>query len=281
MSAKLLKNSARRDAAAPLDYAPFRFPASDTVARHFLSPDQSRGTASVRVGDDNQHAARFRPRDASSPSASAAAPRAAREATRAAAAAASPEEAEAEASNLVREAQTAAERILSDAAARAGLIEREARERGYAEGEQAAFAQLSEEVEPLRRRLAQTLDELVHLRASLADEAERDLVRLALEIAKRIVHREVTMDREIVLTLARVALGRLHDRARALVHLHPEDYAYVAQRGDDAFGAGVTVELIEDRSVARGGCLVSTEMGDIDARLEHQFAEVERGLLGV
>lgn len=183
---------------------------------------------------------------------------------------------------LLDEARVEADGIIAEAERRAAEIEQMARERGSVEGRNLATeevaAKVAQEVEPLRDRLSSTISEINSLYSSVAARAERDLVRLAIEISKKIVQREVTVDAEIALTLARVALTRLHSRTLARVHLHPDDHAYVTARRE-ALEANGAVELIEDRSVGRGGCLVSTEMGELDARIEQQFAEVERGLL--
>jgi flagellar assembly protein FliH len=118
-----------------------------------------------------------------------------------------------------------------------------------------------------------------NLRAEVALRAERDLIRLAVEIAKKIIHREVTVDGEIALTLARVALSRVHNRAVATVRLHPDDHAYISTRVARLEGHG-SLELVADASIGRGGCLVQAEMGDVDARIEQQFAEIERSFFG-
>jgi flagellar assembly protein FliH len=170
------------------------------------------------------------------------------------------------------------EKMLADVRNRAAQIENEARDRGLAEGRARASAEIDTSVEPLREKFAQSLAELAGLRAIIAERTERDLVLLALEIARKVVHREVTIDADVVLTLARVALSRLHNNAVARVHLHPDDFNYVTSRKDQLESA-VSVEIVEDRSVARGGCLIQTEMGDIDARIEQQFAEIERGFM--
>ncbi|MEJ7617332.1 MAG: FliH/SctL family protein [Pyrinomonadaceae bacterium] len=173
-----------------------------------------------------------------------------------------------------------AQQILADALAQAAEIEREARDKGMTEAQAAVAAETAQALAPIRERLTQTLDELAHLRTSIALRAERDLVRLALEIAKKVVHREVTIDHEIALTLARVALSRIHHRAVATIHLHPEDYNFVSLHREKLNGNS-SIELVEDRSIGRGGCLVETEMGDVDARIEQQFSEIESGLLGI
>ena len=178
------------------------------------------------------------------------------------------------------DAEAGPERIVAEARARAVEIERQARERGLAEARARADEEVARAAEPLRQRLAQTVEEIAALRGQVVARAERDLVKLALEIAKRIVHREVTVDGDVALTLARVALGRIHSRAQVKLRLHPEDFAYVNARLEELPG-GCSVELVEDRAVGRGGCLVETEMGDLDARIERQFAEVERSLLSL
>ena len=173
-----------------------------------------------------------------------------------------------------------AERLIAEAQARAGQIEREARERGLAEARVLAEAEVERLVEPLRQQLAQTIEETANLRTVIAERAERDLVKLAIEIAKKVVHRQVTMDSEVALTLARVALTRIHNRAQTKIYLHPDDFAYVSNHLD-RLSSGSSIELVEDRAISRGGCLIETEMGDIDARIEQQFAELERSFLGV
>lgn len=180
----------------------------------------------------------------------------------------------------VTAAQGEAERIIANARGAAADIERAARERGLAEGRTLAAAEVAREVEPLYRQLAETLAEINELRPQLAMQAEQELIALAVEIAKKVVHREVAVDREVCVTLARVALARLHARAVAAVHLHPEDYAHLSAHRE-RLEMGASIELVEDRTVGRGGCLVRTEMGDVDARIEQQFAEIERGFMGL
>lgn len=188
------------------------------------------------------------------------------------------------ADNIVRTARAEADRLLANAQAHVIEIEAAARERGMAEALAVAQAQMHEEMQlavtDLRAHLTTTLDELADLRAQMAAQAEQDLVRLALEIAKKVVQREVRVDHEIVLTLARVAIARLHSRANATVRLHPDDYNYVWSHRE-RLNAESSVEIVEDRSVGRGGCIVQSEMGEIDARIEQQFAEIEQEFLGI
>lgn len=185
-----------------------------------------------------------------------------------------------EAEKIIAGATLEAESLIRVAQTRVDEIEREAHERGMQTARACADEELRDAVEPLRAQLLDTIDELSNLRAQIAARAEADIIQLAIEMAKKIVHREVSVDREIALALVRVSLSRLHSRAAAVVHLHPEDFAYINSHRT-RLELGGSIELAEDRSVGLGGCLVRTEMGDVDARVEQQFAEVERGLMNL
>jgi flagellar assembly protein FliH len=158
-------------------------------------------------------------------------------------------------------------------------IEKEARENSTQLVAAEVEKEITRTVDPWHEQLSDTLAEVGRLREAIATRAERELVRLAIEIAKKVVHREVTIDNEIVMTLARIGISRMHNRVAATIHLHPDDFAYVTTHRH-TLDAGHALELVEDRSIGRGGCLVQTEMGDVDTRIEQQFAEIERAFLG-
>jgi flagellar assembly protein FliH len=179
---------------------------------------------------------------------------------------------------IVEAARHEAEQIIVEANTRAEQIQREAQEKTVVQSRAMAAEQVEAAIAPLLEKFAQSIEEIEGLRTAISRRAERDMIRLSLEIARKIIHREVSVDHEIALTLAKVALSRLHSRAIARVRLHPDDALYVNSHLDRLESSG-TVEVVADRSVGRGGCLVETEMGDLDARIEQQFAEIEREFL--
>lgn len=166
-----------------------------------------------------------------------------------------------------------------DAHANAAGIEREAFVKGYAQGERAGMEAGAQRAEAMLRRLAATIDELAELRRTIVRQTERQMVELALSVARRIVLREVTLDPEIVAAIAHVALDRLGQDSPATVRLSPEDYAAVmSARGESWAGSHVTV--MPDVAVARGGCLVESDFGLVDASIDAQLQELGRSLLG-
>jgi flagellar assembly protein FliH len=158
-------------------------------------------------------------------------------------------------------------------------LERDAFAKGFAQGEKAGMEAAAKRGEAMLRRLTQTLDEMTTLRAQMIRETEQQMVSLALAVARRIIHREVSLDRDLLIAIARVALDRLGESATVSVHLNPEDYAATeAARTREWEGTQVTV--MADARVPRGGCRIESDFGALDAGIDAQIQELAHALLG-
>jgi flagellar assembly protein FliH len=157
-------------------------------------------------------------------------------------------------------------------------VEREAFVKGYAQGEKSGSEATAKQGEAMLRRLAATIDEVASLRTELMRRTERELVNLALVLAERIVRREVSLDRELLVTMARVAIDRLGERASATIRLNPVDHA--ALTAGRSLPIAGPVEVVADPHVSRGGCLVRSDFGLMDLGIEAQINELSRALLG-
>jgi flagellar assembly protein FliH len=170
------------------------------------------------------------------------------------------------------------ESLMAEHRERLAALEREAFTKGYAQGERAGLEAGGKRAEAMLRRIGQTIEELGGLRQTLIQQTEREMVQLALTLARRVVHREVTLDPDLAGALAHVALDRLGTNTPATIRLNPEDYTVVAQ--DSARWGGQTVTVVPDPSISRGGCLVESAYGSVDATIERQFDELSRALFG-
>ena len=151
----------------------------------------------------------------------------------------------------------------------------EARQEGYRQGLQ--------EIKPVADLLQNLAHELQEEKHQLLENAELTVVRLAYEIAKKILHREVAESSDVIVYVVREALRRIADRDKIVVRVHPEDAAVLRQATElhnELFQTFAGVEIREDEDVSKGGCLVETSTGLIDATLETQLAEVEAALFG-
>jgi flagellar assembly protein FliH len=166
-------------------------------------------------------------------------------------------------------------------------IEKIAWEEGYAKGQAAGLAAADkeikrriEELEQRGRQFDAVLKALAKPLEQLDEEVETQLVSLAYTIAKHVVRRELRADPTQVIAVIREAVGLLPLAQRNVrVHLHPLDAAIVRERLAEP-QAERAWTLVEDPVMSRGGCRVSTDTAQIDARLEARLANVLNHLMG-
>lgn len=179
---------------------------------------------------------------------------------------------------ILQNARDEAAQIIAQAEEQSAIMAEAARDRLTSEIRAELEAEMIIKTDELRQQFSDTIEQVSSLSSGIIAQTEKEMVELALEIAKKIVGREVTIDREVALTLVKISLAKLHSRTFAKVLLNPDDFAYIQSHLERADFHG-SIELVEDRSISLGGCLIQTETGEIDARIESQFDEIAYGLL--
>ena len=164
----------------------------------------------------------------------------------------------------------------------AGLVDlqaeahKEAFEQGLAEGREAGRAEVRAQVE----RLSGMFYDLAKPFEVMDAEVERELLTLAMALARQIVRRELKTDPTQIIGIIREAIAALPVAAREVrVHLHPEDAAVVREHLAPTERERAWA-MVEDPVMARGGCQVSTNTSRIDMRLETRLGAILSELLG-
>lgn len=163
----------------------------------------------------------------------------------------------------------------------------EAFAKGHAEGRAQGLAAAEREMRPQIQQLQARIERLDIIINSLARplneldaEVEDQLLQLALSIGRHLVRRELRIDPSQVIAIIRETVALLPASARDVrVHLHPEDAAVVREKLAAPVGERVWT-IAEDPVMGRGGCRVTTETAQIDARLETRIGSVISALLG-
>ena len=106
-------------------------------------------------------------------------------------------------------------------------------------------------------------------RHKLIEDAEPELVRLALGIAERVLHQQIALDRGVVVEMAKTAIARLIERDSVTVRVNPADLERMREHRDELIAIGDirNLRVVEDQRVDRGGVVVDTDAGTIDARI--------------
>jgi|SRR5579863_5604836 len=171
-----------------------------------------------------------------------------------------------------------------DSAARLATLEREyeqrihaARAAALAEGETAGRTRAAAELQPVLERLARAIEELGQLRARLRREAETDLLRLALAIARRVLRREMAVDPDAMHGLVLGALEKLQAQEICRVRVHPS-HAVQLRAWLQPRAGGAPIDVVADPGCAAGDVIFETERGNLDASVDSQLQEIERGL---
>ena len=153
---------------------------------------------------------------------------------------------------------------------------KEAFEQGLEEGRSAGRAEVKAQVD----RLAGMFYDLAKPFDALDAEVERELLTLAMALARQIVRRELKTDPTQIIGIIREAIAALPVATRDVrVHLHPEDAAVVKQHLAPTENERAWT-IVEDPVMARGGCQVTTNTSRIDARLETRLGSILSELLG-
>lgn len=153
----------------------------------------------------------------------------------------------------------------------------EAYERGHREGRLRAEAENAAYAASLSQQVARTAVHLAGERPRLRRDAEGDVVRLALSIAKRVIHRELSLDPEAIQGLVRVSIERMNVRDIVRVRTHPAHRDAVRQVLDSAPNSA-RIELVADTSLSPGDLVFETPHGELDASIESQMKEIESGI---
>jgi flagellar biosynthesis/type III secretory pathway protein FliH len=176
-------------------------------------------------------------------------------------------DAQAQASAIIAGAETRAHEIVAAAeGARAGVLE-SARVEGLARGRAEAFATIVE-----ARRVRD---------AALAD-ASRDIAETAMEVARLVLRAELSVTPDHVQTITAHVLDRARRAKDVRIYVHPNDVPRIEAIQDQLrqrTPLAVTFTIVADESVSEGGCLLRSDLGVLDARVETQLAAIEDALL--
>jgi flagellar assembly protein FliH len=150
--------------------------------------------------------------------------------------------------------------------------------KGHELGEQAGLESAMKKLESLLTGCHKLLGELGDLHRQACRDVEADLVQLALAVARKIVGGEVSLNPEAVTRIIRQALARVEHAGRITIKLNPADLELLADTKPQSLSSLLEAgraAFEADEGIARGGCLIEADGGEVDARIERQFQVVE------
>ncbi len=192
------------------------------------------------------------------------------------------QEAEDEAKRIIDEAKKKAEEIEREIQLKVDKIEKEAYERGYKEGHERGYQEGREEVKRLVDRLHTIISKAIEKRNEIIEESETQIINLVLLIAKKVIKVISENQKNVVINNVVQALRKLKSRGDVIIRVNFADLELTSEHIKDFMSMVENVKsisVLEDSSVDRGGCIIETDFGQIDARISSQLHEIEEKIL--
>lgn len=163
-------------------------------------------------------------------------------------------------------------RLLND---RINDVKKEAYEKGFSSGMESRKKEMAQ----MFNAMAEITRQTAELKKRLYTEAEGQILQLIFSIAEKVIHTEVSTNKNIVLDVLREAAKSIVDHDNIKIRMNPADYRYIMDIKQDLFQEMNWLKkstFEEDSSIKPGGVLLETISGEIDARLDQQLNEIRK-----
>ena len=193
-------------------------------------------------------------------------------------------DAENEAASIIEKAKSEASQIIADAEAQRQKMEGEARQAGFDAGHQEGYEKGSAEVDRLIERMHKILEAVMQRREEILQDTESQIVELVILMARKVIKILSENQKNVIMANTVAALRKVKTRGNVTLRVNIEDVKLTTANASEFIQhveniQGVTVQ--EDSSVEKGGCIVETDFGAIDARISSQLTELENKILEV
>ncbi len=192
------------------------------------------------------------------------------------------QEAQDEAESVVAEAGKKAESLVLDAEDRVETIEKDALDKGRREGKEEGFQEGHAEVERLVEHLHKVISSAVEKRNEIIDESETQLINLVLQISQKVIKVISENQKNVVINNVIQALRKLKTRNDVIIRVNLDDVELTSEHIKDFMRMVENVKsitVVEDSTVDKGGCIIETDFGEIDARIASQLNEIRQKVL--
>jgi len=193
-------------------------------------------------------------------------------------------QAELEANEIIAKAKAEAEQIIAEAEEKKNQLQTDAIQNGFDAGHKEGYEKGVEEVNRLVERMHKIVESVMQRREEILQETESQIVELVILMARKVIKILSESQKNIVMANTLAALKKVKARGNVTLRVNLEEVklttAHIQEFIEHVENVkGITV--LEDSSVEKGGCIVETDFGAIDARISSQLTELENKILDV
>jgi flagellar assembly protein FliH len=195
--------------------------------------------------------------------------------------------------SLKQQAETDAKKIIDDANKKIKEMETEvrktldgelkaAKDKGNEEGKNSGYAEGKAEVERLISRVQVMLERAQDKRGEILDETEKEIIDLVLMISRKVIKVLSENQEGVIISNVIQALRKVKTKGTCIIKVNMDDLQLATEHKEEFIKLveGVKdIQIHEDTTVDKGGCIIETDFGEIDARISSQLAELETKIL--
>lgn len=152
------------------------------------------------------------------------------------------------------------------------------RNNAYKEGYENGYAEGKREADRLIKRLHVIIQEAIDRRDSIIEDAEDQVIRIILLIAYKVVKSISQEQKGVVIDNIKAALQKIKGKTEVVVRVNTEDLELTTDHKESIlqqFEELQNVTILEDMRIDKGGCIIETDFGSVDARIATQLQEIE------
>ncbi len=192
------------------------------------------------------------------------------------------QDAESEIFNYIKEKKKEAEKILEDAQKQYENIRQQAYNEGFDEGFKKGFEEGKEEVQKRIEELKELIMNLANFENKVVKENGNKLGKLIVKFAEKIIKKELEVFKnEILLENLKIALEKIVDKSYLKIKLNTSQFEFIFNKMNelkDLYNVK-NLEIEKSTEITPGGCIIETNFGDYDLRIEEQIFELERAII--
>lgn len=188
------------------------------------------------------------------------------------------------AQEILTKARAEAQEILAEAEQQRAKIESEAKEQGFEKGHAEGYEKGADEANRLVDRMHKILEAVMQRRQEILTETESQIVELVILMARKVIKILSDNQKNVIMANTLSALKKVRARGEVTLRVNLEDVKLTTAHIEEFIQhveniKGITV--LEDSTVEKGGCVVETDFGSIDARISSQLTELENKILEI
>ena len=157
--------------------------------------------------------------------------------------------------------------------------EKEARDKGYEEGFKQGELDAKEEFKPFLETTENIIQELSGFRKRMYSKVEREMIEMVISLVKKVIHFELSTRDDSIQEMIRLAVQSVLDKESMTIKINPKDKEHAESFRPELqhmFGEIKNISFEANTGIERGGCIIETNFGTVDARMDKLGEQIDK-----